>query len=104
MVKDYRDPNSVNWIKGQIIKKIGKVTFLVKILSLDKTWKRHSNQIMKTCNDISYPVENVINNESVSNPSSGTDVNRDNVEAGSFVGNCHRPKRVVKPPERFVPG
>ncbi|XP_044764458.1 uncharacterized protein K02A2.6-like [Coccinella septempunctata] len=103
IVKDYRDPNSVNWIKGQIVKKVGKVTFLVKIFTLDRIWKRHSNQIMKTFNDINYPVKNVINNETILNSSSETDVNRDNVEVDPPVVHSDRPKRIVKPPKRFVP-
>ncbi|KAK9744970.1 hypothetical protein QE152_g7304 [Popillia japonica] len=45
-VRDYRIVNKPSWIKGIIKKKIGTRTYFVFIPSLNKTWKRHVNQII----------------------------------------------------------
>lgn len=45
-VKDYRKVNKPKWIKGIIFKRIGKSTYLIKILELnDVIWKRHLKEI-----------------------------------------------------------
>lgn len=45
-VKNYRIVNKVKWIKGIVRKRIGPRSYLIFIPELDRTWKRHINQII----------------------------------------------------------
>lgn len=55
LVKDYRDVSHPTYIKGKIIKIIGKRSFLVEVIDLNKTWKRHLNQIKKLTFNFKIP-------------------------------------------------
>ncbi|KAK9883636.1 hypothetical protein WA026_001808 [Henosepilachna vigintioctopunctata] len=86
LARDYRNPNRPSWIKVTIQKKIGKVTYIVNIRELEKTRKRHANQLKRSLPDISHP-NHIILDDKVS-----TDCSSDKIS---------RPKRNVKPPERY---
>lgn len=58
LVKDYRNVNHPSYIRGKIVKVIGKRTYLVEISDLQKTWKRHCNQIKKH-EDVSTKVPHI---------------------------------------------
>lgn len=62
-------------------------------------WLRILVIILKTFDDIYYPLENATNNQSNPISSSGVDINCDNMEASVI---SRRPKRVVKPSARFM--
>lgn len=64
-VRDYRNPNRVNWEKGRIEEVLGDRTYLVKLLDEDTVWKRHCDQIIKT--EQSDYRENVNNSQEVTN-------------------------------------
>lgn len=62
-VRDYRIVNKPSWIKGVIHKKIGPKTYFVIIPSLNKTWRRHINQII----DFEFSVDAQSSEESLDN-------------------------------------
>ncbi|XP_044746897.1 uncharacterized protein K02A2.6-like isoform X1 [Coccinella septempunctata] len=111
LVKDYRDVNKTNWIKGKIRKKIGRATFLVHILELDRCWKRHANQLRKTSENIIYPSERIVSNFEKETKNKNVCENDENVfesienvfksNENVILDKTDRPKRVRKPPERF---
>ena len=47
LVKSYKYVNAPTFVKGKITKKMGTRTYLVEVPELQKTWKRHANQIKK---------------------------------------------------------
>lgn len=55
LVKDYRNVNHPTYIKGKIVKIIGKRSYLVEVTDLNKTWKRHLNQIKKFSSNFKIP-------------------------------------------------
>lgn len=115
LVKDYRVMNRTNWVKGIVRKVIGKCTYLVEICDINKTWKRHANQIKKTLplqiheENVAIPT-NKNNNLSHSTTelqhSEQTDQNNSSNETERLTGDIHvfepRPRRKVNPPERLM--
>ncbi|CAH0730436.1 unnamed protein product, partial [Brenthis ino] len=45
LARDYRS-NSNKWMEGIVCKKLGPVTYLIKLLNTNIIWKRHINQIL----------------------------------------------------------
>ena len=108
-VKDYRNVQKPSWIKGIIIQKIGKSTYLTKIPSINNViWKRHLNQIKKQIHKESAIAENLydVSQRPDEGPSTVVDLNispsiesdTPNVSETVLV----RPKRQVKPVDRLV--
>lgn len=109
LVKNYKCVNKPTFIKGKIIKKIGKKMYLVEIPELQVTWRRHSNQMKKYAfhsvesklpvwNSVSE-VENLCTNDvNIDNVS----VNSDNVHSSKVNNYSDRPRRHVKPVERLA--
>ncbi|KAK9887056.1 hypothetical protein WA026_019981 [Henosepilachna vigintioctopunctata] len=75
LARDYRNPNRPSWIKGTIQNKIGKVTYIVNIPELEKTWKRHANQLKRSLPDISNP-NHIILDDKVSTDCSSDKISR----------------------------
>lgn len=97
LVKYYRTPNKVSWIKGRITKRIGKYTYLVKVARVQKTWKRHSNQIRKLSAKIFHPGVSDIPTKEVSNTEALHNGTTINLVKQPVHGNIYtRSKRVFK--------
>lgn len=45
MVRDCTKPGKRSWVKGRVIKKIGRQLYIVETIS-GSVWKRHANQII----------------------------------------------------------
>ena len=112
LVKDYREINKFTWIPGFIEKIIGKCTYIVKIPELNKSWKRHTNQIQKTKVQSSLPDMEVPTKNSDNDVTELRDEPKDPIGIRSekptvsfdspSTSPSSRPKRNVKPPERLV--
>ncbi|XP_044745163.1 uncharacterized protein K02A2.6-like [Coccinella septempunctata] len=119
LVRDYRNRPNISWIKGIVHKRIGKCTYFIEVPELKLTWKRHANQIRKTfqmetfTSDIISNSENSsiegICNQNISNTNTSSE-NTD--ENNNRQNNCSsetqantisvlRPKRAIKPVERY---
>lgn len=55
LVKDYRNVSHPTYIKGKIVRIMGKRSYLVEVTDLNKTWKRHLNQIKKFSGNLKIP-------------------------------------------------
>lgn len=114
LCRDYPGPKLV-WTEGQIKKKVGPTTFIIKPDAIDMTWKRHANQIMdlnksecgenasdKTECSISMAVEN-LNVDSVdsNNGVFGEESISEQSDHSPETPVLQRPKRQIKPPDRY---
>lgn len=98
LVRDYRVPNKPSWIKGRIIKKIGKCTYLVEVTEILVIWKRHANQICKVLNKIVYPsVPDTSITKAARDSESVCQQSNPQLPLGDS-----RPKRQVKAPDRLT--
>ncbi|KAK9687512.1 hypothetical protein QE152_g36201 [Popillia japonica] len=99
IVKDYRQTNKSTWILGIIKKIIGKCTYIVNMLELNREWKRHTNQIRKT------KVQSRLIDHEISTEF-GETTNSDNpnevVSKEIEIAVPSRPKRNIKPPDRLI--
>lgn len=112
--KDYRVINKTSWIKGIITKRIGKVTYLIKIPETDKIWKRHSNQILKTISSKlpNSGIDQISNNSRELQICTDQNVNYDDIIGADFVNDIVKEKessrilvkskRNIKPPDRLT--
>lgn len=113
IVKDYREVNKVTWIPAIVEKRIGKCTYIVRVPELKLTWKRHTNQILKSNvqsglhdQDISLNTDtqdNTIPDNVVENVDYQIGLNNENIQPSCSTSSpASRPKRNVKPPDRLV--
>nr|XP_022901108.1 uncharacterized protein K02A2.6-like [Onthophagus taurus] len=96
-VKDYRIPMKTKWVKGKIIKRIGKCVYLCNVSEVGKVWKRHANQI-EECRS----VESSLAPLPITDTKENTEIIEifDSPEQVASVNN--RPKRQIKAPERLA--
>lgn len=124
LVRDYRIVSKPTWCLGVIKSKIGSCIYTIEADD-GSLWKRHADQIKHTfetrnknspASEISDVGENVSNDCQLSNDdvtvNLTNDVNNDDTSENYTSHNpiecrsgaIERPKRIVKPPDRFQPG
>lgn len=105
IVKNYREINKVTWIPAIVEKRIGKCTYIVRVPELKLTWKRHTNQILKSNvqSGLKDP-EIVITNNQTTTPENVDHQQQSNEDIRTSCSSNSpviRPKRNVKPPDRL---
>lgn len=119
IVKDYRTVNKVTWIPAIVKKVLGKCTYIVFVPEINRLWKRHTNQILKSNIVSRLPIHDVCEDaekdhkksetseggcSTVNKSSTAVDIsNSENQGSTSSTSeNLERPKRVIKPPDRLT--
>ncbi|KAF2902442.1 hypothetical protein ILUMI_03744 [Ignelater luminosus] len=91
------NPSKPIWIKGVILKKLGKVTYLILVSSLNITWKRHLNQIK------SMHFKSALLPEKISEPTlvHGESIHEDTDSTSTDLpnGNSDSPERLKRLPK-----
>lgn len=107
LVRDYRQINKVNWIKGVVSRILGNCTYLVEVCDPQRVWKRHANQMKKLLPlAITSNGENQTCSGSHNSSLKETEIIVDNTECVSDCTNVPvdvmpRPKRNIRPPDRL---